>query len=147
MVLTGGEHSQPRRLVLSLARLGQPSELLRQLVRRHPDQQRVGADPGMVAGEVRGPPRQLCLVDQLHGQRRGVQVQRFPSVFLQVVGDFLPGVVEADPRPHGRGKVNDVVYECLDVASHGGGVQSRDADGGQRAGYGRVVPVAFGWGR
>jgi hypothetical protein len=57
------------------------------------------------------------------------------------------GVVEADPRPHGRGKVNDVVYECLDVASHGGGVQSRDADGGQRAGYGRVVPVAFGWGR
>jgi hypothetical protein len=40
-------------------------------------------------------------------------------VFLQVVGDFLPGVAEADPRPHGRGKVNDVVYECLDVASHG----------------------------
>jgi hypothetical protein len=52
----------------------------------------VGADPGMVAGEVRGPPRQLCLVDQLHGQRRGVQVQPFPEGFLQVVGDFLPGV-------------------------------------------------------
>jgi len=48
----------------------------------------------MVAGEVRGPPRHLCLVDQLHGERRGVQVQPFPGVFLQVVGDFLPGVVE-----------------------------------------------------